>query len=501
MKQRKSGILMHISSLPGRYGIGTLGKEARNFAKVIKAAGFTYWQILPLGPTAEYHSPYQCFSAFAGNVFLIDPQELAAEGYLKAGELQGCQYPGEPYEVDFDWLTAEKETLLKMAYNRMQAHQRKELEAFIQKESSWLPDYAVYMAIRGKEQQRPWWEWEPALRRHAEEAVQCQRELLAKEIEFECFCQYLFFKQWEALKCYCNEIGVQIIGDMPIYVAKDSADTWTGETLFQIDGAHALKRVAGVPPDYFSQEGQLWGNPLYDWEQMKQDGYQWWLERVGQALRLFDGVRIDHFRGFSSYWSVAAESETAREGQWEEGPGMDVFEKIQAVYPEAFIIAEDLGEITQEVKALVEATGYPGMRVMQFGFLEEEDSLHRPHNYGANTVAYTGTHDNNTVLGWLWEAEPAQRERALHYCGFSGKNWGEGGADSLVCRAWIRMLLASHARLAILPIQDICGFGGDTRMNRPGIAEGNWAFRLTYEALEKINVAEFYKMNQSYGRL
>jgi len=503
MFKRSSGVLMHISSLLGDYGIGTMGREAREFAKLLKEAGFSHWQILPVGPTAEYNSPYQCYSAFAGNYFFIDVEDLKEDGLLSAADIERFKHSGSPYETDFNWQKNEKRALLESAFENFKKNDilKNELSSFIEEESYWLPDYALYMALKNDFQGLPWWEWQKELKCFEDKAVAEARTRLKDEIEYECFCQYIFFKQWYALKAYVNDLGIGIIGDMPIYVAQDSADAWSRSELFEFNEDRSMKRVAGVPPDYFSEDGQLWGNPLYDWDSMRKNGYEWWLKRVETALTMFDSMRIDHFRGFVQYWAVPADSTTAKTGKWVKGPGADLFDRINSNFKDASIIAEDLGDITDDVREFVDYTGYSGMKVMQFAFLGDDDNLHLPHNYERNFVAYTGTHDNNTLLGWMWEATPEQRERALYYCGFYGSDWGDGGAKSLSCKAFMRTLFASCADLAIIPIQDICGFGGDTRINKPGIAEGNWSFRITKEALGRIDVSEIRRMNYAFKRI
>ena len=493
MLNRASGILLHVTSLPGPFGIGTMGTEARKFVDFLAETGFGLWQVLPFGPTGEYHSPYQCYSAFAGDVNLIDFRLLEEQGLLSREEVEGCYHKGSPYEADFAWQETMRDSVLRKAYKRSLQLKtwQKNIAAFVTEESYWLPDYACYTALKKKYNGTPWWEW-PA---DAKETLEDK-----DEIGFVYFCQYVFFQQWKNLKAYANEKNIKIIGDMPIYVSGDSADAWSKADLFEFNADFSMKRVAGVPPDYFSEDGQLWGNPLYDWDAMEKDGYDWWIHRMGTALTMFDAVRIDHFRGFVAYWAVPAESNTAKNGAWVQGPGHKLFDAILNVYPNAAIIAEDLGDITEDVRQFVEETGFPGMRVMQFGFLDGENNPHLPHNYIQNAVAYTGTHDNNTVLGWLWEATGEQRERALEYCNFQGNDWGEGGYRSKPCFSWIQTLLGSVAGWAILPIQDLCGFGSDTRMNKPGIAENNWAFRITQEALNAVAKEQIQKLNRIYKR-
>ena len=366
-------------------------------------------------------------------------------------------------------------------------------QKFINENVAWLEDYSLYMAIKDSLNGISWIEWPKELKNREKDALAEAREKLTKEVGFYCFQQYWFFKQWTELKTYANEKGVEIIGDVPIYVAFDSADAWAQPELFQFDENNLPVGVAGCPPDAFSATGQLWGNPLYDYEKMESDGFAWWKRRVSKALELFDGLRIDHFRGFESFFSVPSDAKTAREGKWVKGPGKKLIDAIKSVSGEKLIIAEDLGDITPEVKELVDYSGFPGMRVFQFAFLGG-DNPHLPHNFEKNCVAYSGTHDNNTLLGYLWELDGGTRQKMLEYCGFKGDDWGRG------CDDIIRTLFASSAGLLMLPIQDVLGFGSDTRLNRPGIASGNWAFRVTAEQLSGVDRSKYYKLNQTYFR-
>ena len=464
--KRGSGVLLHISSLPGEYSEGSFGEEAKRFVDFLSDCGFTYWQTLPFCMTDLFNSPYKSFSAFSGNPFFIDLPSLHREGLLTAEELKAAKQE-TPYICEFDRLHQERMKLLATAAGRVQADTvlQGTIQTFIQNNLH-IHDFCRFMDETGEFPYDVW-----------------------------AFTQYMFFTQWEEIKAYANAKGVKIIGDIPIYVSPDGADLWADPELFQLDEEGELAGVAGVPPDYFSEDGQLWGNPLYDWGKMKQDGYRWWRERMAYMFKLFDGVRIDHFRGFESYYSVPASATTARHGQWLPGPGKDFVDCLKEVSQGKMVIAEDLGVITEEVRELVEYSGFPGMRVLQFGFSDEEDSAHLPHNYSHNTVAYTGTHDNNTLLGFMWELDPAIRKRILDYCGC-----GEGEDWNNCYDAILKVMMASHADLLIIPIQDILHYGGDTRMNLPGREEGNWGYRVTCEQLQTIDRQKWRYWNELYGR-
>ncbi len=497
MFNRTSGVLCHISSIPGKYGIGTFGKEAVKFAELLKSMDIHAWQMLPLCPTDDYNSPYAGCSAFAGNPYFIDPEILFEEKLLTKEELESA-VASQPYSSDFKFLKQTRLPLFKKAFDRFKKDNSAVLDSFL-KENPDLDDYALFTALKDSYDLKPWWEWDEDIKRRDEKAVKKAKEELFDDYYFALFLQYEFQKQYKALKKAVNALGVSIIGDMPIYLAHDSADVWANPTLFSLDTKTcALRSCAGVPPDYFSQEGQLWGNPLYDWDEMKKDGYKWWIKRAGYSFSLYDAVRIDHFRAFSAYWSVPA-GEKATKGKWIKGPGMDFFNALNEKYPSSPIIAEDLGDIDDDVRNLVKETGFPGMGVMQFAFLSDGDNTHMPYNYSHSTVAYTGTHDNNTILGYLWEADNATRERVCTYCGFEG-DWGIGGFDAPCIKAIIRTLFESSASIAIVPIQDLCGFGADTRMNTPGKADNNWAFRITQDSLDKININYFKRLVNIYNR-
>lgn len=501
MFPRASGVLMHVSSLPGDYGIGSFGKEARDFIDLLSKAGCTYWQVLPFSPTDAYNSPYASLSAFAGNHNFIDLEALHQQGLLTAEELTQQKY-ANPYTAAFEFLNINRIQVLYQAFSRADRALIDKVEAFTKENSYWLPDFSLYMILKEANCGKEWYEWtDEALKNHQPQAVAAAMEEYKSTVLFMEFIQYIFYSQWAEIKAYAETKQVEIMGDLPMFVSRDSADVWANREQFDLkpDGEPAC--VAGVPPDYFSELGQKWGNPLYRFDFMKEDGYRWWLNRLEAAFRLFHLVRIDHFRAFSSYWAVPYEAPSAKEGTWRKGPGMDFFSAVNKKFPKAKIVAEDLGLIDDGVVQLVKDTGFPSMRVMQFGFLENADNLHLPHNYPVNSFAYTGTHDNNTLLGWLWETPPKEKEHALQYTGFSGSDWAAGGFQSESCRAFLRTLWQSPACTTILPIQDLCGFGSDTKMNVPGVPNGNWAFRISREHLRSIDWDWLRKLNETYYRL
>lgn len=481
---------MPIFSLPGPFGIGVFGEEAYNFIDRISEMGFRLWQLLPFTIVGEGNSPYSSISAFAGNYLFIDPRQLQAEGLLTDEEVQECVYPGSPYTADYSFAREKRLSVLRKAFARLDKASLQKIEMF-SKEQSWLSDFALFMFLQKKYKGISWREW----------AEETKREPADKEeLLFWMFVQYVFLKQWEKVREYGNWKGVAFIGDMPIYPSLESCDVWANEHLFQMHSeTHQPLQVAGVPPDYFSENGQLWGNPLYDWMEMKKDGYSWWKQRFTHAFSMFDIIRIDHFRAFASYWAVPADSVSAKEGHWESGPGVSFFHSVGENWKDK-IIAEDLGSYGQDVEALLEATSFPGMRVIQFAFTPGADSIHLPHHYPFRCAAYIGTHDNNTLLGWLWESSMEEREFALRYCGFQDTDWGRGGYHSRSCRSIIETVWKSSSDTAIIPIQDMCGFGNDARMNLPGTEKDNWRFRVTKEILEQIDHEYFKHINALYGR-
>lgn len=498
--RRSSGVLLHISSLPGPFGAGCFGPEAVEFARQIHDAGFSFWQVLPFSQPGNGDSPYQSFSAFAGNYYFIDPRQLLEQGLISPADLEEAKYKGEPYSVDFPWLMKSRSAVLRKAYANITEAIVRETELFLSA-NPWADDVALYQTIKDEEDNKPWWEWkDPGLRLHDENAMNDIRESRRDEYLFYCYVEYEFNRQWMSVKKKINGTGVQVIGDIPIYVSDDSADVWANSDLFLVNPDHTFSSVAGVPPDYFCADGQLWGNPLYNWNKHRETGYEWWLLRLKVNFERFDQLRIDHFRGFSSYWSVDAKEKTARNGVWMKGPGMNLFDRVKEVFPDSPIIAEDLGEIDDDVRDFLEQAGFPGMHVLQFGFDPNGDSTNLPHHYENNSVAYTGTHDNNTILGWLWDASPEEREFALKYCGVTASDWGAGGPDSPSCRGMLRQVWQSHAGLVIVPVQDLLGYGKDTRMNIPGTPEGNWTFRVTSDAIKSMNSTWLLELNRLYRR-
>ncbi len=468
---RKAGVLMPISSLPSDWGIGTLGSSAFSFLDFLKKAGQSYWQVLPIGPTGYGDSPYQSFSAFAGNPYYIDLDLLRDEGLLKYEEYEHIDWGGAPERVDYGKLYKERFGLLHIAAKRLKEQCRKDFFDFCNDEADWLSDYALFMAIKDRHQGRPWSLWPEELRLREKAALDRAQNELSEEIYFWKCTQYLFYRQWSQVKSYAAERNISIIGDMPIYVAEDSADIWTHPEQFQMDEELRPVRVAGCPPDGFSEAGQLWGNPLFDWQRMKAEGYAWWIRRIRFQFRLYDVLRIDHFRGFESYYSIPSGDKDARNGRWEPGPGAELFKCFERELGKKEIIAEDLGFITDEVRDLLKETGYPGMKVLQFAFDSRDGGgrLYQPHNYPRNSVAYVGTHDNDTALGWLetaYQGDAALAREYLHLDKNEGENWG-----------MMRAIWASPSKLAIVQMQDLLDKGTEGRMNTPSVLGGNWQWR------------------------
>lgn len=498
LNKRGAGVLLHISSLPSPYGIGVFDENARDFIDKIAQMDFKYWQVLPFNPTDETYSPYCSPSAFAGNFLFIDPKGLMEMGLVSHLDIEENVYDGSPYSAAFSFAYDKRLALLKKAFLNIDNEIKSDIILF-EKKTPWLTDYAIFMSVKDIENGKPWWLWQEQHARYNE----CVKNIsnIQNEIEFWKFVQYIFFKQWNDIKTYANKQGIAVIGDMPIYVAMDSVDVWQNTNEFLIDEKTlSPQKVSGVPPDYFSEDGQLWGNPIYNWKRMEENDFSWWISRLKNALNTYDIVRIDHFRAFASYWEVSAKSETAKVGTWKTGPGMKLFDKVFEVFGKAPIIAEDLGVFGQDVIDLLNNTGFPGMNVIQFGFDPCGDSSHLPHNTVKNSINYVGTHDNNTLLGWLWEANEEERRFALDYVGFKGDDWGAGGYCSPACRKIIETVWKSSSNIAVVSFQDMCGFGSDARMNTPGIAENNWGFRTTSQTLEQIDFAYYKKINNLFRR-
>lgn len=481
LKQRAFGILLHLSSLPSNTGIGNLGPAAYRFVDFLAEAQTRFWQLCPLGPTGYGDSPYQCLSAFAGNPYFIDLNPLVEDGLLTADDVRPLQsLPGghvnygELYKTF--WPILEKAHANFVERDRRSVADYEPLAAFQASQSFWLDDYALFMALKAQNDGRCWLDWPETCRNYAKARKKYKSKALKAAIAAQVFYQYLFYAQLAQLRRYATKQGVDLLGDVPIFVALDSADVWSHPELFQLDKSLQPTAVAGVPPDYFSADGQLWGNPLYDWDQHQKTGFAWWIERMKANLAFYDSVRIDHFRGFESFWSVPAGSPTAREGQWVKCPGLELFKAIHQACPDARIVAEDLGIITPEVDALRRDTGLPGMAVLQFAFGGGDDNPYLPHNISPNTVIYSGTHDNDTTLGWYHAESEHIREQVRRYLAVSGHDI-----------AWdlIRAALKSPANLAVAPFQDVLRLGGEARLNTPGAAMGNWQWRYTPELLEE----------------
>ena len=489
---RESGILMHITSLPGPWGIGTLGKQAFAFIDFLHDAGQRNWQILPLTPTGFGDSPYQSCSTFAGNPYLIDFEALVEMGLLQTEELKALDWGEREDRVDFGCQYRSKTAALQTAYHRFAGGE--DFDSFCRENGSWLADFSLYMALKAKFQGAPWYQWEHKLKFREPSAIWQARQELKSEIRFHCFVQYLFFSQWNALHTYARYKGVRIIGEVPIYVPYDSVDVWSNPELFQLDAKLAPEAVAGCPPDAFSEDGQLWGNPLYRWDQMARDGYSWWIHRLEAAGNWYDVVRLDHFRGLEAYWSVPAGAATAKDGKWIKGPGMDFLGTVQKKLPKLEMIAEDLGFLTQEVRDLLAESGYPGMKVLGFAFDSREPSDYLPHNCCVNAVCYTGTHDNMTTRQWLDTASSDAVAYAREYMRLTrseGDVWGI-----------IRTAFSTVCKLCIIPMQDYLELGAEGRMNFPGTQTGdNWVWRAKDGFIGPQLAQRIRALTVLYGRL
>ena len=491
--ERKSGILMPIFSLPSKYGIGTLGKEAYKFADFLAAAGQSVWQLLPLGPTSYADSPYSSFSTFAGNPYFIDLDALVEDGLLKRSEIKAVDWGDDPRQIDYGKIYENRFKILALACERGWERDAEAVAAFERENAGWLPDYALFMALKRRFGMKSWLEWpDEAARMREPEALDSYRIELAEDIRLFTYAQFLFFRQWNALRDYVHSLGIDIVGDLPIYVATDSADIWAEPQFFQLDEERRPQFVAGVPPDSFNADGQLWGNALYDWDALKSDGYGWWIRRIEGALKLYDVIRIVHFRGFESYWSVPADAETARDGEWLKGPGMDLVGVLKGWFPHARFIAEDLGYLTDGVRKLLSDSGFPGMKLLQFAF-GSEDGDYLPHSYGYNSICYIGTHDNPTLKQWLGLLKKKELAFAKKYCALSE----EEGYD----RGILRMGQLSPSMLFVAEIQDYLGLADGCRINTPGVVEGNWRWRLLPGELTSKLAKDIRELTARYGRL
>lgn len=491
--ERSSGILLPISALPSPYGIGSMGKAAYDFIDFLGKAEQKWWQILPVGPTGYGDSPYQSFSAFAGNPYFVDLEILCKEGLLEQAEIDAVDWGSDPAKVEYQKIYEGRFDLLEKAKQRGWKRDVEEIERFTEENKGWLPDYALYMALKRHFGMKAWTEWaDEDIRLRKEDTLTKYRQELADDMELFIYIQYLFFQQWNALRSYAKEKGIGIVGDMPIYVAMDSADVWSEPKFFQLDEKNIPYEVSGVPPDAFSAEGQLWGNPLYDWDTMKADGYGWWIRRVDGAAKLYDVLRIDHFRGLESYWAVPYGDTNAKNGHWVKGPGMDLISVLKNWFPYVSFIAEDLGFLTPEVQQLLQDSEFPGMKVLEFAFDSREPSDYLPHTYPSHCVCYVGTHDNEPVMAWKDAAAPEDIAMAIQYLGLNeeeGFHWGilRGGMSSV-------------AELFVAQMQDFLGLGAEARMNTPSILGGNWQWRLTEDQITEELTVKIAEMTRLYGR-
>ena len=494
LKERLSGILLHPTSLPGKYGIGSLGKAAFDFIDFLVRAKQHYWQILPLGPTGYADSPYQCFSSHAGNPNLIDLDILVKNRLLHAEDL--ADYPRfDESKIDYDAIQQTRLPLLKKAFQTFALHadnvEKLAYRNFLKDQAKWINDYGIFRAIKANRHQKPWYQWEDPLKKREPEAIRAIQTTMHEEIDFHKFLQFLFFKQWMAVKEYAHNHKIKIIGDIPLYVALDSADAWANTELFEFDQDLTPIRVGGVPPDYFSETGQLWGNPLFRWDVLKETGYRWWIDRIKTSLFLYDIIRIDHFRGFAAYWAVPYSEKTAVKGEWIPCPGKDFFDVLHAEFGDLPIIAEDLGIITPDVEELRDGFNLPGMKILQFAFDSSEANDYIPHNYIKNCIVYTGTHDNDTVVGWFNTATPDDRKYVMDYMHTH---------ETDIHWSFIRLAWASVATTAIVPMQDILGLDNSARMNLPGTTQNNWLWRARSNDFTDALTERLAHLTVLYGR-
>ncbi|MEG1662702.1 MAG: 4-alpha-glucanotransferase [Clostridia bacterium] len=498
--RRASGVLMNISSLPSQFGIGCFSADAETFIDMSVDMGFHWWQVLPITTIGWGNSPYSGISTFAGNSLYICPTELQKQGLLTQDEIRRFAYSGAPYRVDYDFARNNVAQYLPLAFSRINDETKAKIAVFREKEAYWLEDYALYMSL-AKTRGYEWRKWENDLKFRKTKAINSAKIALKGDIDFYVFEQYEFFREWGELKHKALMRGVQIIGDLPFYVSTDSADVWSNPKLFQLDENLQPTAIAGVPPDAFAKQGQVWGNCLYNFDAMEKDGFKWWRKRISHCLSMYDALRLDHFRAFYNYFSIpSTDINTAENGHWEFAPKDKLINLFREDNPNAMFIAEDLGLIDDECREFIDSLNIPTMRVFQFGF-DGTPSVHLPYRYSENNVAYTGTHDNNTTLGWLYDLQEDTRNFVLKFCSFKGAGWGAGGPQCESTKAIIKSVVSSSASLAILPIQDMLGYGGDTRMNTPGVASGNWEYRLPYEQMMSVDRDFFLDINSTYGRL
>ena len=497
---RSSGVLLSVTSLPSKYGIGCFSKEAYDFVDWLAKAGQTWWQILPLGPTCygpSDDSPYQSYSAFAGNPYMISLETLIKEGVLSRKECDALDFGENPQKVDYDKLHDHRLNLLHKAYERSNISQDPDYQKFLKDNNWWLQDYALFMALKDFFGGVCWTEWPQDIRLHWGFALDYYREKLYFDIEFQQYLQFKFFQQWLKLKDYANDKGIQIIGDIPIYVSLDSSDVWAHPELFQLDESNKPVAIAGCPPDAFSADGQVWGNPLYRWDYHKQTGYEWWVSRLYQSFRLYDAVRIDHFRGMDEYFSIPYGAQTAKDGHWEPGPGMSLFKTVEQKLGKKQLIAEDLGLMTDSVRKLVKDSGFPNMKVIQFGFSVDDlgkTNDYLPHNYDRNCVVYTGTHDNETIAGWYKGLKKKEKQLIRDYMDDNHT------PDEEMYRSINRMAMAATANICILPLQDVLGLDNASRMNQPSTVKTNWRWRMDADMLTKEAQKELLELTKRYGR-
>lgn len=491
---RSSGILMHISSLPGEYGIGKMGKQAYDFVDLLAKAKQSCWQILPVSPTSYGDSPYQSFSIHAGNPYFIDLDTLCSEGYLEKDDLEGINWGSDSTRVDYSAVYENTFKVLKKAHKRFRKKTEKGFSKFVISNLDWIYSYGLFMALKDANGGKGWYEWDEGLRMRKQKAVRYAIKKYANEIDFWCFVQYKYYQQWEKLKKYANSKGIRIIGDIPIYVAYDSVEVWEQPELFYLDKDKKPIEVAGCPPDVFSEDGQLWGNPLYRWDYIGKKKYRWWIERIKAASKMYDTIRIDHFRGFESYYCIPYGAKNARKGQWRKGPDMALFKAVNKQLGSVDIIAEDLGFLTKKVTKMLDASGYPGMKVLEFAFGSGSDNVYLPHNFrSSNSVCYTGTHDNETILGWIKNADKKTAKHCMQYLGVTRH------AD--VPWAMIRLCWASVCDTAITQMQDLLGLDNKARMNTPSTLGGNWQWRIqSLDVITDSLITKLRDITVLYGR-